>query len=475
MRILTSKSMSMCDQRSMIDQGVDEIYLVKKAAKACFEKIIDKISINSKIIVVCGNSNNSSDGFCLASILNSKGYKVKVLYLFDKSKMNKTCSYFYSEDLITDDINCLNKADVLIDCIIGNGLNGKVREDVVKVLEVMNASNAYKIAIDLPTGLNATTGNYDPICFLADLTVAINNIKLGHFLNKGPDVCGKIRIADIGLNNYDDLEHVDTIKLDIKSKRLTYSNKYDYGSVLVIGSNTSMAGAGIMSAISALKAGCGLVTLAVPENNYDIVAIKAPYEVMVKKLTDIDDLLVKKDTVVFGPGLGREGDYKELLISLLKKDINLIVDADGLYYLAKIESVPLIKKCRLCITPHYGEAATLLKKTSSDIKEDPFNCFKELINKYACVVVLKGHNTLVGNKDHYYLSLYGNSGMATAGSGDVLSGVIAGVSTKQLDLYKVCQAVAVHGFAGNEASKRYGETSLIASDIYNMLYLAFES
>ena len=468
MRILTSESMSMCDRRSMDDQKVDEIYLVNKAARACFDNLKDKINFDSKIIVVCGNSNNSSDGFCLTDILLKEGYDAKALYLFDKSKMNKTCSHFYKEELVTKE---LGNPDVIIDCVIGNGLRGALREDVVELINLLNDTRAYKIAIDLPTGLNSNTGNYNPVCFKADLTIAINNLKLGHLLNRGPDVCGEIRIADIGLNDYEDLEHVDTIKLDVKDKRLAFSNKYDYGSILVIGSNVSMAGAGIMSAISALKSGAGLVTLAVPKTNYDVVSIKAPLEIMVKKLEDIDNLLIKKDTVVFGPGLGRCEDYSTLLRELLSRDINLIVDADGLFHLSKIDDIKEIKKCRLCITPHFGEAATLLGKS---IKDDPFTCFKELIDKYDCITVLKGHNTLVGDKDRYYLSLYGNSGMATAGSGDVLSGIIAGLALKKLDLDKVCQAVALHGFAGDKAKELYGEASLTASDIYNSIYLGFK-
>ena len=139
--------------------------------------------------------------------------------------------------------------------------------------------------------------------------------------------------------------------------------------------------------------------------------------------------------------------------------------------MSKIDDIKEIKKCRLCITPHFGEAATLLGKT---IKDDPFNAFKELVDKYDCIVALKGHNTLVGDKNRYYLSLYGNSGMATAGSGDVLSGIIAGLSLKKLDLDKVCQAVALHGFAGDKAKELYGEASLTASDIYNSIYLGFK-
>ena len=219
-----------------------------------------------------------------------------------------------------------------------------------------------------------------------------------------------------------------------------------------------------MSSISALKAGAGLVTLACPYENLDIVSIKAPYEVMVKCIDD-EDLLNKKDTVVFGPGLKRDDKYIPLLRDLLTRDIDLIIDADGLGLLSKIDDIKDIKKCRLVITPHIGEAARLLNDTSANIKNDILGSFKKLIDIYDCIVVLKGHNTLVGDKDSCFISLSGNAGMASAGSGDVLSGIIAGCALKRLDMDSVKKAVYIHGLAGDIAKEKVGETSLVASDI----------
>ncbi len=476
MRILSANSMSITDSRTMSDLRVDDITLVKKAARACFEIIKNKVDKTQNIGIVCGNSNNSSDGFCLANILKENGFMVSVFYFFDLNKMNKTCRYFY--ELVADintDINDIKKCDVLIDCIIGNGLKGSLRKDVAKVVEELNRFEPLKIAIDIPTGLDSTNGTYDPICFKADLTICINNIKLGCLLNDGVDVCGDIEIADIGLNQYDDIEYIEVIDPGtFKFNEKRNVNKYDFGSVLVIGSNVSMPGAGIMSSISALKAGCGLVTLACPEKNLDIVSIKAPYEVMVKCIDD-EDILNKKDTVVFGPGLKRDDKYIPLLEDLLTRDINLIVDADGLGLLCKIDNLKMIKKCRLVITPHIGEAARLLNDTSANIRNDVFNAFKRLIDIFDCIVVLKGHNTLVGDRNSYFISLSGNAGMATAGSGDVLSGIIAGCANKKLDIETVKKAVYIHGLAGDIAKEKIGETSLIASDIIDNISSAIET
>lgn len=466
MRILSANSMSLTDLRSMNDLGVDDITLVKRAALACFEIIGERITKDKKIGIVCGNSNNSSDGFCLANILKDNDYDVSAFYFFDLNKMNKTCRHFY--DLVSDvdsNTNNLNKCDVLIDCIIGNGLRGPLRDDVTSIVEKMNECDGYKIAIDIPTGLDSTNGTFNPVCFKVDLTICINNIKLGCLLNDGVDVCKDIEVVDIGLKQYDDLDYFEAINPStFKFNEKKNVNKYDFGSVLVIGSNVSMPGAGIMSSISALKAGCGLATLACPYENLDIVSIKAPYEVMVKCVDD-EDLLNKKDTVVFGPGLKRDDKYIPLLRDLLSRDINLIVDADGLGLLSKIGDIKDIKKCRLVITPHIGEAARLLNDTSANIKNDILGSFKKLIDIYDCIVVLKGHNTLVGDKDSYFISLSGNAGMASAGSGDVLSGIIAGCALKRQDIDSVKKAVYIHGLAGDIAKEKAGETSLVASDI----------
>lgn len=487
MNILTSESMSITDKQFMVDQGVNEIDLVKRAAQSCVEVLISDIKISKDVLigVVCGSSNNSSDGFAIARLLLKLGYKVKVLLVGNPEKMNETCKHFYLElladyfDSTSTEKEILNISYYVIDCIIGNGLKGELRQDTLDIVNYINKLKAKKIAIDLPTGLNANTGNPSPVCINADYTIAISNLKLGHMLSSGCDVCGKIYIADIGLNEYSNLENVETFNTKYYKEffnRKNNSNKYDYGSVLVIGSNVSMPGAGILSSISALKMGAGLVTLACPKENYEIVASKAPYEVMIKSLDDnLLELLNKKTTVIFGPGLGRDEKYVRILEYLLVKDINLIVDADGLYLLSKIDNVKGIKQCKLVITPHIGEAATLLKKTSAEVKEDIFTSFKELINKYDCNVVLKGHNTLVGNKDKYYITTTGNSGMATAGSGDVLSGIIAGSIRKEMTLEGVAFGVYIHGLSGDYASKEVGEAPLIASDIYKNIYLALKN
>ncbi len=219
-----------------------------------------------------------------------------------------------------------------------------------------------------------------------------------------------------------------------------------------------------MSGLSALKAGAGLVSVACVKENYEVVSIKAPLEIMVKSL-DEEDILYKKDTVVFGPGLKKDESFIPLLRKLLGMNINLIVDADGLYLLSLITDLKQIKKARLVITPHYGEAALLLNTTSKEIKSDTFNSFKKLIEIYDCIVVLKGYNTLVGDKDNYYLSTSGNPFMATAGSGDVLSGIIAGLSKKKLNLDSVLLGVYLHGLAGDIANKEKGFTSLNATAI----------
>lgn len=478
--------MKLIDTKSMEDQEADEICLVNRAAASCFEVLETKLNINHslKIVVICANSNNSSDGYKLADILLDKGYSnTYVISAGDVLKMNATCRYFHDEfekrykNRILDKESSLNDYDLIIDSLIGVGLHGELRDNIKTIVSNINKADTKVVSIDLPTGLDGDTGTFLGECIEADFTIAINNLKYGHLLNDGPDMCGEIYIADIGLNEYPQIEHIKVINEDSltkNNKRKKNANKYDFGSVLVIGSSKGMAGAGIMASISALKAGAGLVTLACPIENYDIVAIKAPLEIMTRELRNLDDLLNKKTTVVFGPGLGRNTDYSEVLSDLLGKEINLVVDADGLYHLSKIEKLNEIKKCCLILTPHVGEAATLLNKTSKEIKSDLYKSCKEIQKKYEAIVVLKGHNTLIMEEDTY-ISLSGNSGMASAGSGDVLAGMVAGVIGKTADIKKVVRAVYLHGLAGDIAKEEYGESSLTATDIINNIAKAIKN
>ncbi len=502
MKILPVCSMQETDRRSAEDQNITEAALIKRAGKACYDKIFSQKLIKSRnenIAVVCSHSNNSADGFALASLLLKNGYKnTKVYFTGSEEKMKAACAEVFKETnslsvgfverISETDLERLGenlaKADVIIDALIGVGFKGKLREKEAKIVDLINQSPAKVISIDIPTGLNADTGAFDPVCVNADFTLVINNYKYGNVLGFGSDCCGKQLLTDIGLNQYDELEGSLLLTKDfVKScvpERKNNSNKYDFGNVLVIGCNKGMAGSGIMSAEASLKSGCGLVSIACPENNLDIVSIKAPLEIMTTPLkndySNIDDLLKKKDTVVFGMGLGKDGDFEVLLGSLLMREINLIVDADGLYYLAVLKDEIKNKKANLIVTPHTKEAANLLYIKTEEVKNDPVAAAKEISSSYNCTTVLKGHNTFICASDlSSYICMNGNSGMATAGSGDVLSGIIAGVGGKRCEVKNVCLGVYLHGLAGDIAAEEYGKISMTATDITRHIHNAFEN
>lgn len=489
MKILTAEAMKLTDKRTMEDEHVTELDLVRRAAAAICKTISEEIrpDLAAKIAIVCGNSNNASDGFALAGLLLDAGYENTMVYhISNPDNMKSTCRFFYegfraefpdhftapeSKDALR---TTLAQADYIVDAVVGVGLSGLLRADNVAVAECINESPAKVISLDIPTGLDSNTGSYDPICVKADYTIVISSLKCGHVLADGPDCCGQMFIADIGLNDYDDVESMTVIEEGFLQgalpRRCNNTNKYDFGSVLVIGSNVSMAGAGLMCAMSALKSGSGLVTLACPEENFGVVSVKAPLELMVKPLksdlSNLDQLLEKKSTVVFGPGLGRDERFLAVLGTLIGQELNLIVDADGLWYLAKIANLKEKLRANLILTPHLGEASTLLKTDVKNIKRDLRASARKLAADYNAWAVLKGHNTLVAEPGgSLYVSLAGNSGMATAGSGDVLAGIMAGITGKAPDLKKVCLAVWLHGTAGDLAMEEFGRLSMTATDI----------
>ncbi len=500
MKVLSLQSMRQTDSQSIEDQNITETFLIKRAGKACYDKMqANKLlkNRNDTIALVCSHSNNSADGFALALCLLKGGYRnAKVYFIGEIAKMKASCKEVFDElnesfpnavvTIPNEDMEelrlGLEKASLVVDAIIGVGFSGTLRPRQTKVVEIINECAAKVVSIDIPTGINADTGSFNPVCIHADYTLVIGCFKYGNLLGGGADYSGENLLTDIGLNDYDvpcSIMLEDGLIKGYVPQRKNDSNKYDFGNVLVIGSNVGMAGSGIMSAIASLKSGCGLVSIACPEKNLETVSIKAPLEIMTQPMkndySDIDSLMNKKDTVVFGMGLGKDGDFELLLANLLRREINLIVDADGLYYLAVLKDEIKDKRANLIVTPHTKEAANLLYVKTSEIKSDPIAAAKKISETYNCTTVLKGHNTIICAQDlTSYICTKGNSGMATAGSGDVLSGIIAGVMGKSFGPTKVCLGVYIHALAGDIAAEKYGKISMTATDIIESLPAAFQ-
>ncbi len=254
-------------------------------------------------------------------------------------------------------------------------------------------------------------------------------------------------------------------------KRPFHSHKYDYGSVLVVGGSVGMTGAPLMTAYSAMRTGSGLATIAIREGCLHLLNNIYP-EIMIRPYGDREtflDLLRKKDAIAFGPGLGRVDDVGTILSDLLESGAPLIIDADGIYHLKGL--VNRVKYPQnVVITPHHGEMAAFLGKGSRQVVEDPVGAARQVVQDYGIHVVLKGATTYIANPEEIYYSRLGNPGMATAGSGDVLTGIITSLAGQGLTLLEACkQGVVIHSKAGNHAAQRYGEHSMMATDIIHSL------
>lgn len=501
MKVLSSYEMKLSDEQTILENKITPLILMGKASKACFDAIIDNNLIPDKtktISIVCYHSNNSGDGFGLAGLLLKAGYNnTRIYFVGSYAKMNDNVKGIYNHfknlgsytiDVDKEDLNffknTLKDSDVIIDAIIGTGLNGRLRDGLIDVVNAINQSDALKISIDIPTGVNSDTGNIHPVAVKSDYTLVIQAFKYGNLLSHGIDCCGKFIIVDAGITIPSDLktmEIIDNAKVKKAiNNRKRNSNKYDYGSVLTIGSNENMVGAGILASYAAIKSGCGLSTLTCDEFNFRAAQLKAPFEIMVSPFHDdvnqLEALLKKKNIIIFGPGMGKNSMYTNVLKYLLKQNVVLIVDADGLTHLRNVKDDIKNKVASLVITPHTGEAAMLLNVTTQEVTSDLITSAKRLHERYDCHVILKGFNTyFLSHKGNKYLNITGNAGMATAGSGDVLSGIIAGLCAQGgIIEEKIALALYLHGLSGDIAKEELGEECLTASDLITYLPKAFK-
>lgn len=490
--VLTTKEMKILDEYTCIKKKIASLDLMEEAGKRLYEHFLEVTQIDKEqdqITVVSGLGNNGGDSLVVGQYLLEDLYSVNIVIVGNKDHLsqetksvlkrlvNLKAKIFYLEDhkhlKIFESI--VKQSDYLIDGLFGIGLNRTVQGIFYEAIEVMNKAHAFKFSIDIPSGINGNNGMVENIAFKADVTAIIQNYKIGNLLNDAKDYHGKIHVLDIGilqdkLTEKRYLLNPETIPHLPKRKHNTH--KYDYGSNLTIGGNEGMTGAPLLSAFAALRTGSGLSTVAIRKPYLSLIH-STHSELMIKPYQTVEDmihLLEKKHAVAFGPGLGRNDDVNlEILSHLLDTDIPLTIDADGLYYLKKLLSQKTNFK-NVVITPHVGEMAQLLAKTSEEILNDPLTAVKTLTNTYHLTVVLKGPSTIIANQNEMYFSQYGNPGMATAGSGDCLTGMITSFMGQRYSLLDACKlAVSIHGQAGNLASEAYGEYSMIASDIIEQI------
>ncbi|MBQ7227152.1 MAG: NAD(P)H-hydrate dehydratase [Clostridia bacterium] len=463
-------------ERKAIDGGVSEDELIERASKKLCEEVLNVKGNN--VAIFAGGGNNGSDALSLALLL--RDLRNVTVYtcsnhrnIYNENRLKKINSF---GAIVRPMEECdLSDTDVVIDGIFGIGLTRNIEGELKTVIEKINESKAYVIAVDVPSGLNADTGKVMGVAVEADKTVTFSGIKQGLIISHGRNYSGEIVVADIGFEASEadsEIVEAEDIKLP---KRKTVSHKGNYGNVKIIAGSPTMIGASILaheSALSALRSGAGYATLCVPESLISVYQTRIKEELLfimpdiVGKITYneriLDEIMTKTSSIVIGMGLGKNFDIIKIISYLAKNfDGTLVIDGDGLNALSENISAINDHKAKIILTPHAGEFIRLY----GDYDKPDVEAVKEFSKKIGGVVAMKSATTIICDGEKIYLNTTGSPAMAKAGSGDVLAGMIGAFSATVDPLTATLRGCFAFGKAGERAEKIRGSYSVLASDI----------
>lgn len=499
-QIVNSIEMKEIDRHTIEEIGIPSMVLMERAALSVVEELEKNITKEDKTLCLCGSGNNGGDGIAVARLLHQKGYPVAVRFLGNYSRCSKEMKQQYeiAEKIGVrfEDKKETAEYNIIVDAIFGIGLTRDVAGIYEQVIEQVNGEKHFVCAVDIPSGICGNTGLVRHIAVKADITVTFGYWKSGLLLYPGAEYAGKIVAADIGFDKKaavsGELETFLYDKEDIKRilpKRQPVSNKGTYGKVLIIAGSKNMSGACFLSAKAAYRTGAGLVRIVTPEENRTIIQTSIPEAVLDTYQEDTfgeDCERIKKhieeaDSIVIGPGLGKGKKAAELLKLVLENSkVPTVVDADALYLLVELGKIPPYQAGEPCrwdlpgqviLTPHRKEMTVLLgnETTVGEISKNLSAILKSCSHN-SNILVLKDARTIVLKGKHCYINKSGNAGMATAGAGDVLTGVIAALAGQGLSPFRAATlGVYIHGLAGDKGSEEKGKYSLMAGDIIERL------
>ncbi len=491
--------------------GMSPLRLMENAGSAAARIIRENYEVKEKrIVVVCGKGNNGGDGFVVARKLREYGADTRIVLASDMPATNEASEMrirardigipIVSYRTEPTSVSALIKsADLIVDAIFGIGFSGAPRKPIDALIRFICAVGKPVISIDIPSGANADTGAVEGDCIKADITVSFIALKPAHVISPSVYYCGRVISADIGIYK----EAVDAVqtslylidKSDIKNnfkKRPRDCHKGDFGTALAVCGSVGMCGAAEIAASAAVRCGAGIVKCAVPEGVYLPVAGYMP-EYMVYPMpqtekgglslnaySKIMELEGKCDALLIGCGLGSDPETANLVKTLLKKTKKpVILDADGINAISADISILEKIHAPVVLTPHPGEMARLCGVTSKEIQKSRFKYARDFAQKYNVILVLKGANTIVATADAVYVNLTGSPAMATAGTGDMLSGMILSFITQGMGMTDaVKSAVYLHGLSGERAAEKYSERFVTPSDMIKELpelFLDFET
>lgn len=486
-KLYTAAQVRGIDSAAIDGLGIPGYELMCRAGRAIVDTAFEHFPGARRWLILCGPGNNGGDGYVTARLATEAGIEVTVCSMVDPKLLKGDAARAYGDWFakgghvlqwpLGEDIPC----DLALDALLGTGIDREVGGQYRFAIEYLNGLECPKLAIDIPSGLNADNGRVMGCAVRASATVTFVGRKRGMYTLDGPDHCGPVAFDDLALpaeaaeayaGSAGELLAPDALA-GLLTPRLRNTHKGTYGHLLAIGGIGGMSGAVRMCGEAALRSGAGLVTLATDPAHAGVINLARP-ELMVKDIAEAADLSPLLDdgrVLALGPGLGATDWSRTLLDACLSTRARMVVDADGLNLLAQRAGQGGLERSDWVLTPHPAEAARLLRGTVSEVQGDRVGAAQTIARRYGAVVVLKGCGTIVASPtSEYAICPLGNPGMATAGSGDVLTGIVGAMLCQGLSCFDAAKAgVLAHARAGDLAAESHGQLGMIAGDITGQL------
>ncbi len=489
--VLNSAMSKEVDRYTIEEVGMPSLVLMERAALAVATKCAqaaEKFGREVRICAVCGCGNNGADGVAAARILTWQGMPVDIIVVGNEENatadFGRQIEIAANSGLVFRNSGAIEEYDIIIDAIFGVGLSRAVEGEYGKVIEQINGANNLVISVDLPSGIDAGNGQVHGCAVKAAATVTFGYNKQGLMLFPGKEFAGEVTVADIGFSP-EAIRHINPAMYftmdDLRGipERIADANKGTYGRVLIIAGSEDMSGAAYLSAKAAYKSGVGLVEILTHESNLVPLRSLLPEAIIVgydsKNVEDrLETALRRADAVVLGPGLSMNGTAAYLVTNTIDKvSVPIIIDADALNILAK--DISLLDKCggTVIITPHIGEMSRLYGLDATLIKADALTIAGGFAGEHNCICVLKDAVSVAAEpepKCRRYINNSGCAALAKGGSGDVLTGIIAGMLSLKLEPFSAAaMGVYIHGLAGEAAADEKGMHGVLASDIIDKI------
>jgi NAD(P)H-hydrate epimerase len=506
MRIVSAEEMRQIDRITVEERGIPGLTLMERAGQAVANFIISRV-FPRKAVVVTGKGNNAGDGFVAARLLHKAGIQVFLVTLVDENSLSgDALTNFRALPSGINRMLCekeaqinpwLSKADCIVDAILGTGVSGDMRGLYAEIIKAINHSSACVVSVDIPSGLPADAGYYDGLCVHADYTVNMGLPKLGMAQYPAAGYCGEVIVASLGFpedllsaptSSRCNLITAESVKAFLPI-RPPDGHKGTFGSVLVVAGSPGMTGAASMTAMAAARSGAGMVFVAIPQGLNPILEVKLtePLTIPIPTKTDgipdmnmYDEIMRRTeeiDCMALGPGMGKSPQTRELIRALFDNVRRpLVLDADGLNAFEDLCELFKDRDAPTILTPHPGELSRLLKMDVSALQRDRIETVRRFAMEYHVIVVLKGAATVISDPEgEIFVNSSGNTALSKGGSGDVLTGLIAGFIAQEVEPIKAAiLGVFMHGLAGEHVSKEKTERAALPSDLIDAFPFVFK-